>query len=64
MRDMKNMDMSMKHKGAMMIILGALVLLNVYVMELGWAVFIGGLLVLGGFAKLLHGCCRKGKKRR
>ncbi len=59
---MKEMNKEhMKHKGAMMLILGALILANVYWIKLGWGTFVGGVLVLGGLAKMLHGC--KGKKK-
>jgi len=60
--DKKHMSGHMKHKGIAMIVLGGLVLTNVYWIKLGWGTFIGGVLVLGGLAKLLHSyrCC-KGK---
>ena len=54
--DKKHMSMHMKHKGAMMLVLGGLILLNVYLMKLGWGVFVGGVFVLGGLVKMLHGC--------
>ncbi len=63
---MKQMDkehgMHMKHKGVMMVILGALILANVYWIKLGWGAFVGGVFVLGGLAKMTHGCKCKGKK--
>jgi uncharacterized membrane protein HdeD (DUF308 family) len=64
MKDMfkEHRGMHMKHKGMMMFLLGALILLNVYLMKLEWSVFIGGFLVLGGLAKMMHGCCKKRKK--
>ncbi len=49
----KHMGMHMKHKGAMMVVLGALILLNVYWLELTWGAFVGGILVLGGLAKMI-----------
>jgi uncharacterized membrane protein HdeD (DUF308 family) len=70
MKDKKEMEMHgkhmgghMKHKGTAMLILGALILLNVYAMKLGWGTFVGGVLVLGGVVKMLHsgGCCCKKK---
>ncbi len=51
--------MHMKHKGAMMFVLGGLILLNVYLIKLEWGAFIGGLLVLGGLIKMLHSGCKK-----
>ena len=57
----EHMGMHMKHKGTMMVILGALILLNVYVMKLGWGTFVGGVFVLAGIAKISHGCCKKKK---
>jgi len=36
-----------------MLILGLLVLANVYAVNLDWATFIGAILVLGGIVKLL-----------
>ena len=41
-----------KGKGKMMLILGILVLLNVYLAKLDWATFIGIILVLAGLAKI------------
>ena len=57
----KHMGMHMKHKGVAMIILGALILANVYWINIGWGTFIGGVFVLGGLVKLIHGgsCCKK-----
>ena len=57
--DKKHMAGHMKHKGAIMLILGGLVLLNVYLMKLDWGTFIGGVLVLGGLIKILHGYKKK-----
>ncbi len=59
--DKKHMGRHMKHKGATMIVLGGLILLNVYWINLGWATFIGGVLILGGLAKLIHHGACKGK---
>lgn len=42
-----------KGKGAMMLVLGLLVLANVYFLSLDWATFIGAVLVLVGIVKLL-----------
>ena len=56
---MKEMDK--KHMGMHMIILGGLILLNVYWMKLEWGAFIGGVLVLGGLTKVIHRCTCKGK---
>ena len=57
----KHMGMHIKHKGVMMFILGALILVNVYWVKLGWGTFVGGVFVLAGLAKMLHskGCCAK-----
>jgi len=41
-----------KGKGWMILVLGILVLLNVYVVALDWATFIGVILVLAGIVKL------------
>ena len=60
--DKKHMSMHMKHKGLAMIILGGLVLANVYWLELGWGTFVGAVLVLGGLVKMVHSCKCKGKK--
>jgi uncharacterized membrane protein HdeD (DUF308 family) len=67
--DKKHMGGHMKHKGAMMIVLGGLILANVYWLNLAWGAFVGGVFVLGGLVKLVHcGCeckCKekeKGKK--
>ena len=60
---MKEMNKEyMKHKGAIMLILGALILTNIYWIKLGWGAFVGGVFVLGGLVKMLHGCKCKGKK--
>ena len=63
MKDMKGKDkhhgMHMKHKGTMMVILGGLILANVYWIKLGWGAFVGGVLVIGGLVKMSHsGMCR------
>jgi uncharacterized membrane protein HdeD (DUF308 family) len=42
-----------KYKGAGMLVLGLLVLANVYWLNLDWATFIGALLVLGGLLKFV-----------
>jgi len=42
-----------KGKGVMMLILGILVLLNVYALALDWATFIGAILVIAGLVKLI-----------
>ena len=42
-----------KMKGVAMLVLGLLILANVYLEFLTWAAFIGALLVLGGLLKLL-----------
>ncbi len=57
----KHMGMHMKHKGGIMIVLGGLILANVYWINLGWATFVGGVFVLGGLVKLMHTCRCKGK---
>jgi uncharacterized membrane protein HdeD (DUF308 family) len=59
----EHMGMHMKHKGALMFTLGALILLNVYVAKFSWIVFAGGILVLAGSAKMMHSgkCCKRGK---
>lgn len=46
-----------KCMGAMKVVVGLLILANVYFMRLDWAVFIGGLLVVGGLAKLVMPSC-------
>jgi uncharacterized membrane protein HdeD (DUF308 family) len=50
-----------KMKGVGMLVLGFLILANVYWGLLNWAAFIGTLLVLGGLLKLLLPC-KKGRK--
>ncbi len=50
----------MKHKGIMMLVLGALILANVYWMGLTWAVFIGGVFMLAGLIKVIHSFSCKG----
>jgi len=49
MMEMKGMH---KGKGWMLLILGILVLLNVYLALVDWATFIGIILVLAGLVKL------------
>jgi len=61
MKEMKEMNEKymvryMNHTGSAMFILGGLILLNVYVMKLGWGTFVGGIFVLIGLAKMGHGC--------
>ena len=43
--------------GMMALIVGALILLNVYYIRFDWAVFIGGLFVLKGLVKLVWPHC-------
>jgi uncharacterized membrane protein HdeD (DUF308 family) len=52
-----------KMKGAGMLVLGLLILANVYWGFLNWATFIGALLALGGLLKWLMLCCKKKKRR-
>ncbi len=61
-KHMEHRGMHMKHKGAIMIVLGGLILANVYWIKLGWGTFVGGVFILGGLAKMLHHCTCKGKK--
>jgi len=42
-----------KGKGFAMLVLGALVLGNFYLAMFNWPVFVGGVLVLAGFLKML-----------
>jgi uncharacterized membrane protein HdeD (DUF308 family) len=53
MKKMMECCMGHKGKGLAMLVLGALVLGNVYWFMLSWPVFFGGLLVLAGFLKML-----------
>jgi uncharacterized membrane protein HdeD (DUF308 family) len=46
-----------KHKGCMLLILGILVLLNVYLDVVDWATFIGIILVVAGVVKLVSKKC-------
>jgi len=48
----KEMMSMHKGKGWMLLVLGILVLLNVYLVTLDWATFIGVILVLAGLVKL------------
>ena len=58
--DKKHMGRHMKHKGAMMFTLGALILANVYWIGLEWGAFVGAVFVLAGLVKMIHfGCCGK-----
>ena len=43
--------------GAMKVVAGLLVLANFYLLKLDWALFIGGLLVLGGLVKIAMPNC-------
>jgi len=43
--------------GAKLVVIGALILVNVYLTNIPWAAFIGGLLILGGLAKLVMPHC-------
>ena len=52
MAKMKDMCMH-KQMGGGMLVLGVLILINVYWPMLTWAAFIGWVAVLGGIAKLL-----------
>jgi uncharacterized membrane protein HdeD (DUF308 family) len=46
-----------KCHGAMMLLLGALILLNEYYTYVSWAYFIGGILALKGLMKILMPKC-------
>ncbi len=46
-------EMWHKYKGVGMLVLGLLILANVYWELFSWAAFIGGLLALAGFLKLV-----------
>ena len=48
----------MKWHGAKMLILGLLVLANVYWPTVDWFTFVGIILVLGGLMKLMMPCCK------
>jgi len=50
----------MKHKGLIILILGVLILVNAYYAVVGWAIFIGAILVVAGLLKLViphKPCC-------
>ena len=47
-----------KGEGLGMLILGLLVIANVYWMRINWAMFIGAALVIGGICKMSM-CCKK-----
>ncbi len=53
----QNMACSMRcgcmHIGFCMLILGALILANVYWQLIGWPAFVGGVLVIAGFLKII-----------
>ena len=51
------MGVCYKCMGAMKIVIGLLVLANVYFMHLDWAVFIAALLIIGGVVKLVMPTC-------
>jgi uncharacterized membrane protein HdeD (DUF308 family) len=57
--DKKHWMMHKRMKGAMMLVVGILVLVNVYWQFLDWATFIGVLFVLGGLIKLIMPSCKK-----
>ena len=57
--DKKHWMMHKRMKGVMMLVVGVLVLVNVYWQFLDWATFVGVLLVLGGLMKLAMPGCRK-----
>ncbi len=53
MMDEKMCAKHMKMKAGMMLILGLLILGNVYWLNVGWDVFIGAILVIAGLLKLI-----------
>ncbi|MEK6967847.1 MAG: hypothetical protein AABX51_04405 [Nanoarchaeota archaeon] len=65
---MEGMGMCSRCKGSMMIAVGILVLANVYFLYQPWALFIAGILVVGGILKLIMPkcghvtCCTEEKK--
>ena len=52
-KEMMEMHHNYKGKGWMVLVLGILILANVYLVFLDWATFIGIILVLGGIMKLV-----------
>ncbi|VVB83850.1 Uncharacterised protein [uncultured archaeon] len=60
--DKGDWGMHKKHHGLMMVILGVLVLINVYWPMVSWGMFIGWLLVLAGAVKWIM-CMGKHKRR-
>jgi len=54
-------EMWHKYKGVGMLVLGLLILANVYLEFLSWGAFVGGVLALAGFLKLVMPC-KKGRR--
>lgn len=52
-----NGGMCNKCKGGFKLVLGLLVLANVYYLNWSWWTFLGTILVLGGIAKMVKPCC-------
>jgi uncharacterized membrane protein HdeD (DUF308 family) len=63
MTDAEHWSMHKNWKGCKMLVLGALVLINVYWPMVSWSKFIGGVLILAGLLKLAtpycKGCCKR-----
>ncbi len=56
--DKKHWIMHKRMMGAKMLILGALVLVNVYWQFLNWVAFVGGIFVLWGLMELIMPGCK------
>lgn len=44
-------------KGAKLLILGALIVLNAVYGWFSWGIFVGGIIAIKGLIKLIFGCC-------
>jgi uncharacterized membrane protein HdeD (DUF308 family) len=55
-------EMWHKGKGIAMLVLGLLIIANIYWIHMTWATFIGVILILGGIVKASMFCCKKKKK--
>ena len=50
----------MAHKAWMMVLLGVLILINIFWVNISWAMFIGIIAIIFGILVLIfHGCCCK-----
>jgi len=60
-KDLEHMQMHKKKKGAMMLILGLIILINAYWPFISWWGLLGLVVALAGLKKLIMpGCCHHG----